>query len=647
MLKKNYYFFEGILYVLLCYLSWSFSTIVHRNEVWGIIGLACWIVTQLIYVLFVSTTVKYCDVIIISQIQTVNNICIIIYAYMVIMIFNEWNLFHFISMVLGLTATVICKRIAKKNKDNHSLIPQILNVVKQHVSLVILIFIVGLLSVDWNGIQFKWDGLLYYKACCNLTIFSISNLAIYGHIAQSFGLLIGLLSYLFSDVADAMFISNIALLIISTCSFYGIVQTLVPNKKEWQYTIATTPYALSPFLLGMVNYYNLDFFCMCGFTIFLYFTLKKEWIYQLIAALFFCFTKEPAIITYGFFCSGLVIIDLFINEEKSIKDRLQKLLRTKQYYLMIIPGILWLVTFKFIGPWSAGAGGVELDKAYAIEKCKVLYLLNFNWIYTLFMISGIIYIFIKRKNASVNWKWLFPLLLSQLAFTVFSCIFKTVNHPRYSDTSVVSLCLIGVLVVFIFLEDKIAMAMFSLIAILMIVSCYFTIDSISMLCLPTFNVGNSTMISTLDESIGDGMIYNKQALDLEKVMSLALDDALKQGDTVIFPVFGNSTYYFDGMAEVKRVENYDIQTEYWNIKKARRVPFISDDTIRFRVYNIKDNIIYLTQLMEFEKNTVSLILIPNMDMSITKEIDESYNIIDEQEYVYRGWRMKRISFKNK
>lgn len=650
MFKKNKYFYEGIIYVFLCYFTWCFSTISYRNEIWGIICLLCWILAQIIYICFVKTIIKYSHTDILRQINTLNSLGIIIFAYLAIMIAKDWHLIHFLIEVIGLIATILCRRIMRTHRTTNkkrNILFSLQNVINQHKSLILILCIALLLSIDWNGVQFKWDGLLYYKTCCKLSVFSISNLAIYGHIAQSFGLLVGLLAYLFKDAAYAMVIANTSLLLISTCAFYGIVKTLVPEKKEWQYTIASAPYAFSPFLLGMVNYYSLDYFCLCGFTIFLYFTFRKQWIYQFVAAFFLCFTKEPAIITYGFFCIGLVVVDLVDNKEHLFWKRIQKVASKKQYYLLMIPGVLWLVTYKIIGPWSAGVGGFEFSRVYALEKCKVLYLLNFNWVYVLLGLTGIIYLIIKRKSNSTNWCWLFPLLLSQGAFTVFSCAFNTVNHPRYSDTSVVTLYLIGILAVFIVFKNKLMILTYSLLTVLMLISSYYTLDPISKYFLPTFNAGHETMISTIDVPIGDGMIYNKQALGLEMVMNMSLNDALQQGDTIIFPVLGDSTYFFDGMAEVKVVKDYDLQTEYWNTKKLRRVPFNGDNTKNYRVYHLIDDRELLKKIMDSEDGNISLIYLTNDNLRITKEIGKSYQILDEQEYSYRGWSMRRITFRNK
>ena len=91
----------------------------------------------------------------------------------------------------------------------------------------------------------------------------------------------------------------------------------------------------------------------------------------MIFSLLFCFTKEPAIVIYGAVCAGAVLCDIMEQKGYSLTMRLRSCFVRKQYYLMILTGILWLVTYKALGPWSAGVGGFSVDTGYVVDKLKI------------------------------------------------------------------------------------------------------------------------------------------------------------------------------------------------------------------------------------------------------------------------------------
>ena len=84
---------------------------------------------------------------------------------------------------------------------------------------------------------------------------------------------------------------------------------------------------------------------------------------------------------------------------------------------MALPGGLWLMTYSMLGPWSAGEGGFSLDWAYIIEKLKVLYVFNFNWVFSIVVIAGMIcFICYRRWNRLIL---VLPIFCSHIALVVF------------------------------------------------------------------------------------------------------------------------------------------------------------------------------------------------------------------------------------
>ena len=528
-------------------------------------------------------------------------------------------------------------------KNQFTIKKHILKKLQSYKYLFFLLITVFIFLIEPDARQFKWDGLLYYLTCGKLDIGSLSSLAVYGHVAQTYGMLNGLGVLITGNVAITMIALNCLFMFFSICAFYGLLKIMIPRRKEWEYVLFTSVYAYSPFLLGMVYYHSLDFLCQCFFPIVLYYLYQNKWIYFAICSLLFCFTKEPAIVIYGMMCVGVVIQDFILDSKRTYWERVRRSLKRKKYYIMIMPGILWIATYKMLGPWSAGEGSFSIDWGYVIEKLKVLYIFNFNWVFSIVLMVGLLFVIISRKHSM--WIFIFPVLCSQIGFTIFSCLFKTVNHIRYTDTNQVALYSSGIILLCCF--SKIISRSFSIImGTLLLLSNFFTFDPITKVCFPVYCIGSRQMVTTMDKAtpFGDGMIYNRQMLGMERVISYALEDALEEGRVVLFPTLADSTYFFDGMAVVRSfVEDFQIEYEYWNPLKKHREPMLSEGMQRFQVYQLAEdpNWENLEAVIEGE---VNLLYMSFAGEQYVEEIQKRYRILEEETYRYRGWEMNRICF---
>lgn len=140
------------------------------------------------------------------------------------------------------------------------------------------------------------------------------------------------------------------------------------------------------------------------------------------------------------------------------------------------------------------------------------------------------------------------------------------------------------------------------------------------------------------------MIYNRQMLGFETALDNALEDALCDGQPVLFPTLGNNAYAFDGMAKVGEIaDDYMLQTEFWDEINKRRAAEKRDGIKEFQVYQ-------LTKEMDWDKleketsGCVNYIYIPNVCDLYSSYIKGHYQILEETEYEHRGWVVKRICF---
>ncbi|MCM1538601.1 MAG: A22B family peptidase [bacterium] len=505
--------------------------------------------------------------------------------------------------------------------------------------------------------QFKWDGGLYYLACRSASVYSISSMALYGHISQTVGALIRFLTVVLgNDPAIGMMMGNAIMLLLSICAFYGSMKALLPKRREIVYVTAAAVYAWSPFALGMVNYYSLDFYCMCLFPVVLYYTIRRQWILQVLSGMCFCFTKEPAIIVYGTLCVGVVAADFWRGKQGGsvggLSGRVKRLFCTPRYYAMVSVALLWIVTICLLGAWSGGSGGFSVDQGYIVEKWKVLYVLNFNWICTALIFAGGGILAIRKKITADKIFLLLPLASAQAGFTLFSSLFVTVNHARYAGVSPVCLYLLCVLVLAMLAEEigtwgkRLLPFVYAALAGILLISCYRTIDAVSLRVFCNVDIGEETMISTGVAAPGDAMIYNKQALWFEAAVSRAMADVDLENVRLLFPTVNGSAYYFEAFATAQTLADGEYREfmEYWNPKYQVRESVAAENSIPFCVFLIRDEEALECLVQEQPAEKYAYLYTTYAGDEIARRIRAEYHVTAQEQYSYRGWIVYEILF---
>lgn len=631
----------GISLLLLGYLAWGLFTISYQSEVfeWLAFGVALAVIGGFEWVSCSCAKLVFGD----GVREQWCAVCGIVAVCGILLISRGgsdlWRQQNFCGLLLGVLWCGVCgyNFFLLLDRDFFSE-NRIKNFIKKHGGILLLLAVTFLFCFEPDAFQYRWDGLLYYLTCKELSLKSLSSLAIYGHIAQTFGALVEIGNIIFKNTGISLLAVNIFLMLLSIVYFYAILEYCLPGRRQWIYVLLTAIYAWSPYLLGMVPYYNLDFACQCLVVPVIYYLMKKKWILFLFFSFLFCFTKEPAILVYGALCTAHVIVDMINDRGISLGRRVKNCFGRKRYYFMVMPGILWMATYKILGPWSAGNGGVGFDLVYVINKLKNLYILNFNWVFSGMVLWGIMLVLCKKDHELG--KKIMPLLFAQAAFTMFSCFFKTVNHPRYNDTNQVTLYLLAVILICTYRKEITCISWSILLSILLLISSFYTVDPISLYLYPTYQVGGAVMLTSGGCPLGDSMVYNRQMLGMEKALEMALRKAIQDRRLVCFPAVNNNPYYFDGMSAVGSIDECQIETEYWDAKGKVRVPERRGDTIEFMVCHIPEKI-------DWEKvdavigNQADLIYMDCAGKQCYEEMRKYYSVVEEEEYTYKGWTVYR------
>lgn len=640
----------GIAAVFMFYLTWCFATISYQGSLFLILHTLGTAVTIGLCIAAVHIYQKYTA----DRSQNQDNFTQLgLLSLILVPVFGLaliWDIrygadkaWFIIADVAWIAAGVyLCRKL---RFDLSAFLGKGVTAVKRNWQLLILLAVCLVLAIEPGKLQFKWDGALYEQACRVMNIHSLSSLGAYGHLGQGYGMLYCLVHAVIGNTGLAMAVLNILMYLVSVAAFYGIVKWIKSDLSGITACLLTAIYAFLPFSLGMVNYYSLDYAMLCIGVVMIYFAFRKKWLLHFAAALLFCFTKEPAILAYGFLCVGFVVTDWFADCPKGTDfgSRLSKMLGHKEYYLMLTAGVLWFVTYLQIGGWSGGNGAFALDMEYVGEKLKVLHLLNFSWILTALAVVGAVTAFIKADWNLI--KDYILLALSALGFTLISVVFATVNHARYAGVAPVILSVMAVMALIILFRKRALQIVAALLAVLMLISTYATIDPVSKALFEQMDTGNGSMITTGSPAPGDSMIYNKQMLGMENALSEAIGYAIDNNYQIFLPTYNDSSYAFDGMMiSGEKADDFRVIRQYWNQRTKLRTAYENNDTISFDTYQLLSETDLTVLKKQDQYAGMCYIYADILGKEQAETIRKSHDITAEKEFTYREWKIYLVVF---
>lgn len=502
----------------------------------------------------------------------------------------------------------------------------------KHKWIMLLELFIFTMAICQAGSEPRWDGAYLFKFMKQISlpnIYNIRSLSFCGHISMSFIAVNEILAVLLGNLKLGMTAGTIILLVSSVASFYGITKELLIGKSDFEYALLSSCWAVSPFVLGMAGYNYWDQWLIMLFPSVIYFAMRKQWGYHLTLAFFMCFIKETAIVAYAGYCVGLVIWDLLVQRDWKL------ILKQRKYWCMLAIGMAWLYVYIVLPNWD-GVGSFTFNLGYILNKAKVLFILNFNWILVIFSMIGLISIFLKKNDMLEN---IAPLLISDVIFILFSWLFQTVNHARYIDSHVVILYIFAIIGISTF-KNNMFYGITGIIICALFISNYETLDPFTKLVFKKYNVGETNMISTCDdELLSDSMVYNQQYRFFDKALNLSLEDAVYDDSLVCFPQIQMRSWFFDGIYANAEVDETKIQ--FWNTKNNKRVLDSDDFSIPFRVCNITSE----SDIDKILGNKVGyFFFIPCAGADVADMLRSKTNVVEEKEFGYRGWKVTRIKF---
>lgn len=263
-----------------------------------------------------------------------------------------------------------------------------------------------------------------------------------GHISTGYGLLMMIGQMITPHrVIGCHIINNLLSVITIIC--IGKIQQYYNKGKKVNRLLSMLVFSVAPVMLGFNSEINLDIPSMWFFIILYCCYLYDMKLWYLLTAWIFTVTKAPNIVYMGFFFLGACA--QIIGENKYSLKRF--VVEKREFiFIHVALGILWLSYFFSPGRSGWGTGlralkaedgihglGFTLDN-FAIKFVQI-FILNFNWIYTVLIIVGIILIICqsRKRNRIIYGIFLeaLPLLSALGGVLLFNIFYIDYPNPRY------------------------------------------------------------------------------------------------------------------------------------------------------------------------------------------------------------------------
>ena len=408
----------------------------------------------------------------------------------------------------------------------------------------------------------RWDsGEYYWRFSQAVQDFTFTNFTEYmklfclcNHPTMMFSLIYLPGELLFPEKIIGVSIISYIFTAIALWCMYRIILRCVKGTSEKSAAIYTALISFAPLFYGTTTYFNPDYAMACFFIITLYAFIYNKPVVAGVASLMCFQTKETGIVIVFGLVVGTFIRYICSGRTKD-KSVIARIATDGCLYTTLISTVLQLVYMKTIGGvsnWTQygeepaglvwdnnGTNCLGFNVPYIITKLKQQFVLNFNWMFTLFIILGIIVLVIycarDKRNKEKN-EYIHCMISAFVAFVVFSCLYITAPMARYNVVGDVLLYMIAMYII----ERVVKVTRFRkkvtpirvsqvIIGVLVLIECYVTIDPFTILGFKMLDAGGPVICYTGNKNIadedmfyGDYLVYNTQYTYIDKAYDYVL-----------------------------------------------------------------------------------------------------------------------------
>jgi len=391
-----------------------------------------------------------------------------------------------------------------------------------------------------------WDGWQFSR--CYITAALTGSLWCFNHSAFIHTFLFG-----FTQKPDPgnfyyLYAANIIL------GVFGLICLRALLKRLYKYSLSPVNITLLPFVFGLAPVFlvhtvqpSLDYTLPIYLIMVLFFLYSRRFFFAALAGTVMVFTKESGFMLYG--VSAFLYIPLIL-----IKGSLSWCSKRRLLYVIAvlsIPIVLFAIYMLLTpktqigGSWLEGV--MKMLKFYLVDPVIVaqlvsLLLLNFNWILTGIIATGLValgvnYLRGRRNEGGLGFYDRIYFYLLFILFVYFLTRIPMWNNPRYMlPVFPVLVILFADAVSIVFKRQAVVTGILSVVLALLCISSFRTIDPVSKKIMGTFEFGSHKMLrmASFESASGyhgrDQLVYNFEFTEIhyltEKVYEAVGTDKL-------------------------------------------------------------------------------------------------------------------------
>ncbi len=324
--------------------------------------------------------------------------------------------------------------------------------------------------------------------------------------------------------------------IAGACCVYMTFRRLFPKAREIIIFFATLVVSFSPMALGMSTLCGLEYGMTMFFIYALYCCVSRKYILMVFWLIMLGTTKSSGMLVALCF-SGAFLVGIFITAMRAgKKDNVGQTSAPNadgaddegdEYNIktgiIAIGAIAAVMLFVYGVIRVCAANGIAFSGYYIRIKLAQLYVLNFNWIWLIVVLMGIVMVYanmrVRRTHRMEFTPW-FVMTACYVVYVLYLLAYPKATLPRYNMLADTLLAMFGVIMLIkLFERRRVILTTFTVIGALMLCETFVTIDPVSAAMFTDMETNRFPILYTagfakdegkLNGNLGDYGYYNYQ-----------------------------------------------------------------------------------------------------------------------------------------
>lgn len=506
------------------------------------------------------------------------------------------GVYLYIILVAGITGYYFRQRVRVGYKNR----PNIFNKILQDKGLLIVILLSTLIRIPlFVNIQL-WDGSIYYgtlqRICKNFEYefaYIWETFRLCGHYSIVYTLFVSIGEFLLPDNMTGVLLVLLVLTDAALICIYKMLKEYWLNLSQKEAFIGTMLVSVCPLFLGLFSNVSLDSLLVI-FAVFLFYAeYKKQMIMKVVWLISIMLTKETGLVIAG----GYLLAHIFAHLRNTIKYKKKdkvKYFFSDFHVICAIGGVILVCfyTIKQNGLFTWFGMNQKTDSnlfteylkmlsesvPFVLQKIKILFVMNFEWIPTLMIIVCIIYCILNHREMP-SFSGQISFLGTLGIFILLNCYLLRYVLGRYHMYSAVMIWILAYIILFKtfgnLLKSKIGFGVSVIVIVLLVIQNFYFVDPLTNLAFERYDTGKGKMISTEFHggNFSETFVNNFRYTYLYGLIDIMLEESEFDGETqIIIPLVKDTLvmHEFTGYDVNKKRRVFNANPDGENVVEIKR-----------------------------------------------------------------------------